>query len=38
MDDLQFGSRNKRGDWAPREHLALPPFWSWPIQPGRVLN
>jgi len=38
MDDLQFGSRNKRGDWAPREHLALPPFWSWPAQPGRVLN
>ena len=22
MDDLQFGTRNKRGDWAPKAHPA----------------
>ena len=36
MDDLQFGTRNKRGDWAPTQHLDLPPFWSWPPRLGRV--
>ena len=31
MDDLQFGTRNKRGDWAPSAHLELPPFWRRPF-------
>lgn len=30
MDDLQFGSRNKRGDWAPAQRLELAPFWTFP--------
>ena len=38
MDDLQYGSRNKRGDWAPSQHLALAPFWSWPPRLGQVLG
>ena len=41
MDDLKFGTRNKRGDWAPSAHLELPPFWRsrsacprfWPGSP-----
>lgn len=31
MDDLQYGTRNKRGDWAPAQHLEMAPFWSWPL-------
>src|SRR5262245_54350291 len=30
MDDLQFGTRNKRGDWTPTARVELPPFWAWP--------
>ena len=30
MDDLQFGTRNKRGDWAPNGRLEIAPFWAWP--------
>jgi len=37
MDDLQFGTRNKRGDWAPTAHLELPPFWRHPFGLPRVL-
>lgn len=36
MDDLQHGTRNKKGDWAPTEPLGLAPIWSWPPQPGAV--
>lgn len=27
MDDLKFGSRDKRGNWAPSERLEIAPFW-----------
>ena len=37
MDDLQYGTRNKRGDWAPAANLELAPFWSWPPKPSRLL-
>lgn len=37
MDDLQFGTRNKRGDWAPSAHLELPPFWNRPLSLPKVL-
>ena len=30
MDDLKFGTRNKRGDWAPNARRELPPYWAWP--------
>ena len=26
MDDLKFGTRNKRGDWAPNARLELAPY------------
>lgn len=28
MDDLQFGTRNKRGDFAPAKLLEIAPFWT----------
>lgn len=27
MDDLQFGTRDKRGNWTPNERLEIAPFW-----------
>lgn len=38
MDDLQFGRRNKRGDWAPSQHLELAPFWSGRSSPIKLLH
>ena len=31
MDDLQFGTRNKRGDWTPDAHPQIPFFWNTPF-------
>ncbi|MFQ8431394.1 sterol desaturase family protein [Amaricoccus sp. W119] len=31
MDDLQYGKRNKRGDWAPNEPLTLAPVFQLPF-------
>ncbi|MCT4579111.1 sterol desaturase family protein [Donghicola sp.] len=28
MDDLQFGTRDKRGNWAPSKTLEIAPFWT----------
>jgi sterol desaturase/sphingolipid hydroxylase (fatty acid hydroxylase superfamily) len=36
MDDLKYGTRNKRGDWAPDEPLALPPIGHWPLRLERL--
>ncbi|WP_321893101.1 sterol desaturase family protein [Paraburkholderia tropica] len=36
MDDLQFGKRNKRGDWAPNTPLDSAPLWTWPPSVSRV--
>ncbi len=30
MDDLTYGKRNKRGDWAPTAALQFAPFWTRP--------
>ena len=38
MDDLQFGTRNKRGDWAPNTHLEVAPFWHRPFSMLKVLR
>ncbi len=38
MDDLKFGTRNKRGDWAPAAPLEIPPYWAWPPQVTAVLR
>jgi sterol desaturase/sphingolipid hydroxylase (fatty acid hydroxylase superfamily) len=32
MDDLVYGTRNKRGDWAPKGAKEVAPFWAWPPQ------
>ena len=37
MDDLQFGTRNKRGDWTPSAHLDLPPIWARPFSLRKVI-
>ena len=38
MDDLAFGTRNKRGDWKPNEPVALPPMWRRPFSLPSVLK
>lgn len=38
MDDLQFGTRNKRGDWVPAQRLGLAPFWQWPMSVGKIIG
>jgi hypothetical protein len=38
MDDLQFGKRNKRGDWAPDKPLEVAPILVFPPQPMKFLK
>lgn len=38
MDDLQFGTRNKRGDWAPNGRIEVAPFWARPFSAMKVLR
>ncbi len=38
MDDLAFGTRNKRGDWTPKETVKLPPLCAWPPKPVEILK
>ena len=38
MDDLQYGVRNKRGDWAPSEPLQTAPLFVLPPQPVKFLQ
>jgi sterol desaturase/sphingolipid hydroxylase (fatty acid hydroxylase superfamily) len=38
MDDLAFGTRNKRGDWKPNEPLKFAPFWYRPLEFGKILR
>jgi sterol desaturase/sphingolipid hydroxylase (fatty acid hydroxylase superfamily) len=35
MDDLQFGARNKRGDFKPNAVLELAPYFTWPREPKK---
>lgn len=37
MDDLQFGTRNKRGDWTPSTRLEYAPFWEKPFSLKKLL-
>ena len=37
MDDLKFGSRNKRGDFTPKDRLEVAPVLIWPPQPLKFL-
>ena len=38
MDDLIYGSRNKRGDWAPHEPAATAPLFVFPPKPLALLK
>ena len=38
MDDLNFGTRNKRGDFTPDAALQVAPVLIWPPQPGNFLR
>ncbi|MGH7118716.1 MAG: sterol desaturase family protein [Acetobacteraceae bacterium] len=38
MDDLQFGTRNKRGDWSPREPAQYAPLFVLPLRPKALLK
>ena len=38
MDDLKFGKRNKRGDYAPAAPLHVAPIFVWPPKPLQFLR
>lgn len=38
MDDLLYGKRNKRGDWAPNEPAGVAPIWAMPPRLTKVLR
>ena len=38
MDDLQFGARNKRGDYAPNEPAGTAPLFVWPPRPLALIK
>jgi len=38
MDDLAYGTRNKRGDFAPRDPLQVMPLWHMPPRPLAFLK
>ena len=38
MNDLLYGVRNKRGDWAPTGRREVAPFWAWPLPLMKVLK
>ena len=37
MDDQKFGTRNKRGDYAPSARLESAPLFVWPPRPAKLL-
>jgi len=38
MDDLAFGTHNKRGDFSPNARPEIAPFWAWPPQAAKTLK
>lgn len=38
MDDAEFGTRNRRGDWQPKEPIKYPPVFIWPPAPVKFLR
>ena len=38
MDDLAYGTRNKRGDWKPNKLVAYPPVFVWPLRPAGIVR
>jgi sterol desaturase/sphingolipid hydroxylase (fatty acid hydroxylase superfamily) len=38
MDDLKYGTRNKRGDWTPSAPLEIASSWAWPFSLTKFLQ
>jgi sterol desaturase/sphingolipid hydroxylase (fatty acid hydroxylase superfamily) len=38
MDELKFGSKNKRGDFAPKDPLQIAPYFEFPPNPTKLLK
>ena len=38
MDDLQFGTRDKRGNWSPKDPAEVAPIWEMPPKIGKILR
>ncbi len=38
MDDLQFGMRDKRGNWRPNEAIGPAPVFVWPWSLGKFVR
>lgn len=38
MDDTQFGTRDKRGDWKPNTAPDIAPFWKLPVSARQLLH
>ena len=38
MDDLKFGTRNKKGDWKPFKLSTHVPLFDWPFNPIKILK
>ncbi|MCX7890113.1 MAG: sterol desaturase family protein [Rhodobacteraceae bacterium] len=38
MDDLKYGTRNKRGDWSPNQPAGTAPLFVFPPQPLKLLK
>jgi sterol desaturase/sphingolipid hydroxylase (fatty acid hydroxylase superfamily) len=38
MDDLKFGTRNRRGDWTPSAPLQIASSWAMPLNPMKFLK
>ena len=38
MDDIEFGTRDKRGNWRPNDPLSPAPILVWPWHLGKFLN
>jgi sterol desaturase/sphingolipid hydroxylase (fatty acid hydroxylase superfamily) len=38
MDDLRYGSRDKRGNWSPNERIETAPLFVFPPRPLALLN
>ena len=37
MDDLEYGTRDKRGNWTPNATLEIAPFWTGQVEPDGPL-
>jgi len=37
LDDLDYGVRDKRGDWKPNRRLEVAPFWTTPLRLPKIL-